>query len=332
MEYIIIIIISIIWLIILALVYQIKVSDIKKIKEIGFSEELNKITDKLPENEIVCKQILKQLNSDNNVKIVSNDNAKASLYIVATNTISIAKIKDSFTRIQTIAHECIHSVQNKKIMIFNFIYSNFYFDYYGISYELFNNNELGFLYNFGFSILILLCFGSLMYCYMQLFNKKEMNVKLRTIVFNILLIIVSNIIVVFSLNYKYSLCQLIFNFLALIAIEIIMSVIFFKIDKREKNKKYDLIDLSNTIKIVPFYIVLLLFSLILSYGSNIVMNKSYRIIGNDKVIVYTTNDYYLTLDCKIKNNELTIYKGKQSKINNEDVVSELINFDKVELK
>ena len=68
MEYIIIIIISIIWLIILALVYQIKVSDIKKIKEIGFSEELNKITYKLPENEIVCKQILKQLNSYNNVK------------------------------------------------------------------------------------------------------------------------------------------------------------------------------------------------------------------------------------------------------------------------
>ena len=167
---------------------------------------------------------------------------------------------------------------------------------------------------------------------MQLFNKKEMNVKLSTIVFNILLIIVSNIIVVLSLNYKYSLCQLIFNFLELIAIEIVMSVIFFKIDKREKNKKYDLIDLSNTIKIVPFYIVLLLFSLILSYGSNIVMNKSYRIIGNDKVIVYTTNDYYLTLDCKIKNNELIIYKGKQSKINNEDVVSELINFDKVELK
>ena len=130
MEYIIIIIISIIWLIILALVYQIKVSDIRKIKEIGFSEELNKITDKLPENEIVCKQILKQLNSDNNVKIVSNDNAKASLYIVATNTISIAKIKDSFTRIQTIAHECIHSVQNKKIMIFNFIYSNFYLLYF----------------------------------------------------------------------------------------------------------------------------------------------------------------------------------------------------------
>ena len=54
-----------------------------------------------------------------------------------------------------------------------YMYSNFYFSYYGLSYELFNSNELGFLYNFGFSILILLCFVSLMYCYMQLFNKKD---------------------------------------------------------------------------------------------------------------------------------------------------------------
>ena len=185
-----------------------------------------------------------------------------------------------------------------------YMYSNFYFSYYGLSYELFNSNELGFLYNFGFSILMVLCFGSLMYCYMQLFNKKSMNVKVGTIIFNILLII----------------------------IEIVMSIIFFKIDKKKKNKKYDLTNLSNTLKIVPFYIVLLLISLLLSYGSNVITNKSYRIIGNDKVIVYTTNDYYLTLDCKIKNKKLTIYKGKQTKINNENVVSELINFDKVELK
>ena len=213
-----------------------------------------------------------------------------------------------------------------------YMYSNFYFSYYGLSYELFNSNELSFLYNFGFSILILLCFGSLMYCYMQLFNKKSMNVKVGTIIFNILLIIVSNTIVVFSLNYKYSFYQLLFNFLVLIIIEIVMSIIFFKIDKKEQNKNYDLTNLPNTLKIVPFYIVLLLISLLLSYGSNIITNKSYRIINNDKVIVYATNDYYLTLDCEIKNNELIIYKGKQTKINNEKVVSELINFDKVELK
>ena len=38
----------------------------------------------------------------------------ASLYIVATNTILISNIKDTFTRVQTIAHECLHSIQNKK--------------------------------------------------------------------------------------------------------------------------------------------------------------------------------------------------------------------------
>ena len=213
-----------------------------------------------------------------------------------------------------------------------YIYSSYYFNYYGLSYELFNSNELSFLYNFGFSILILLCFVSLMYCYMQLFNKKEMNVKIRTIIFNITLIIASNIIVVFSLNNKYSLCQFILNFLILIITETIMSVIFFKMDKKERNKKYNMNDLQNTLKIVPFYIFLLLFSLLLSYGSQIVMNKSYRIINDNKVIVYTTNDYYLTLDCEIKDNKLTIYKGKQTKISNENVVSELINFDEVKLK
>ena len=130
MEYVCIIIISIISIIVLALVYQIKIKEIKKIKEIGFSKELNNITDKLPENKIVCEQILKQLNNDKNVKVVSDGSAKASLYIVATNTISIANIKDTFTRIQTIAHECIHSTQNRSILMFNFIYSNFYLLYF----------------------------------------------------------------------------------------------------------------------------------------------------------------------------------------------------------
>jgi len=213
-----------------------------------------------------------------------------------------------------------------------YIYSNFYFSYYGISYDLFNSDELGFLYNFGLSILMLLCFGSLIYCYIQLFNVKKMKIKVRTILFNIFLIIISNIIVVASTNVKYSLWQFILNIISLILVEIIMSFIFSKIDKKEKNKKTDISDLPNTLKIISFYLVLLIFSFLFSYSSEIIMKKEYRIINNDKVIVYTTNDYYLTLDCEIKNNELTIYKGKQTKINNENVVSELINFDKVELK
>lgn len=130
MEYVFIIIISFISLIVLAFIYQIKIKDMKKIKEIGFSKELNNITDKLPENKEICEDILKQINNNSDVKIVEDKNAKASLYIAITNTISIANIKESFTRVQTIAHECIHSTQNRRILMFNFIYSNFYLLYF----------------------------------------------------------------------------------------------------------------------------------------------------------------------------------------------------------
>lgn len=211
-----------------------------------------------------------------------------------------------------------------------YMYSIYYFSYYGLSYELFNSNELGFLYNFGFSILVLLCFGSLMYCYIQLFNIKKM--KLKTTLCNIFLILISNIIIVVSTNVKYSIWQYILNVIGLIIVEIIASIVFFKMDKKEGNKTYEENNLPNVLKIIPFYLILLIFSFLTSYGLNIAMNKSYRIIDNDKVIAYATNDYYLTLDCEIKDNKLTIYKGKQAKINNENIVSELINFDEVNLK
>ena len=213
-----------------------------------------------------------------------------------------------------------------------YMYSIYYFSYYGLSFELFNSNELGFLYNFGFSFLILLCYCSLLYCYIQLFNAKKNKIKVKTVLLNIFLILISNMIVVASTNVKLLLGQFILNVVFQIVIEIMISYIFFKIDKKEKNKIYEINDLPNILKVMPFYLILLIFSFLISYSLNIAMDKSYRIIGNDKVIVYTTNGYYLVLDCEIKDNKLTIFKGKQTKIKNEDIVSELINFSEVNLK
>ena len=132
MEYLIIIGFSIVCLIILAIIYDVKINTIKKIKELGFSKELNEITNKLPENTVICEEILKQIGNFGIVKVIQdeNKNAKASLYIVATNTISIANVKGTCTRIQTIAHECVHSIQNKKLLMFNFIFSNIYILYF----------------------------------------------------------------------------------------------------------------------------------------------------------------------------------------------------------
>lgn len=133
MEIISILIICIIIMLILAILLKDNLKNMKLIKQIGEDKRLNEITNVLPENEEICKEILSMLKNEN-VKIkTGNENAEASLYIVASNSILIANIKNTFTRVQTIAHECLHSIQNKKLLWFNFIFSNIYILYFFIT-------------------------------------------------------------------------------------------------------------------------------------------------------------------------------------------------------
>lgn len=128
MEYIIIIILCTIILITLKFIWNIKLKNLKKIKEIGYDERLNEITNKLPENKEICKTILKMLDNEN-VQIKENNN-ESSFYFVLSNSILIANIKNTFTRLQTISHECLHSIQNRKTLLFNFFFSNIYILYF----------------------------------------------------------------------------------------------------------------------------------------------------------------------------------------------------------
>ena len=129
MEYIIVIVICVVAIVLLKIGFNVKLKDIKKIKEIGYDKDLNKIAGKFEDNKEICKKILDKLGNED-VKIEENNDTKSSLYIAVSNKIIIANIKDTFTRIQTIAHECLHSVQDRKILIFNFIFSNIYLLYY----------------------------------------------------------------------------------------------------------------------------------------------------------------------------------------------------------
>lgn len=126
MEYIIIIGILIITTLILFFIMQI---DFKKVKQISENKELIEITNKYPENIEICKTILNKLKNEE-VAIEENNDSTTSLYLVTSNKIIIANGKNLFTRIQTIAHECIHSVQSKKMLLFNYIYSNIYLLYF----------------------------------------------------------------------------------------------------------------------------------------------------------------------------------------------------------
>ena len=129
MEFVIIIAILIGLLILLKTIYKI---NIKELKDIGENnKELDEKVKKYPSNIEICKSILKKLKNEK-VKIQEDKEANNCLYIAVSDKIIIANMRESFTRIQTIAHECLHSIQNRRILLFNFIYSNIYLIFFYI--------------------------------------------------------------------------------------------------------------------------------------------------------------------------------------------------------
>lgn len=103
----------------------------KQIKnmEIKESKDLEKLTSKFPSDEQICKDILKKMNNEN-VKIKLEPEYTTCLYTVFNDTITIGKFQQNYMKIQTIAHECIHSCQSKRILWSNFILTNIYLIYF----------------------------------------------------------------------------------------------------------------------------------------------------------------------------------------------------------
>jgi len=95
----------------------------KKAKVLEENSSMEKITSKLPENREIAKEMLEMLDNKT-VKVEQEKDTKTSLYIAITDKIAIADLKDNYGRIQTIAHECMHSVQDRRLLLFNFIFSN----------------------------------------------------------------------------------------------------------------------------------------------------------------------------------------------------------------
>ena len=126
MEFIIILVVLTLIYIFLKIVFCVK---IKKLKQFEKDEYLDKVVSKYPENTQICEEILKKVNN-NTVKIEEDPNANKTLYLVMSNKIFIANLNKSYTRIQTIAHECLHSIQDKKILWSNFLFSNIYLIYF----------------------------------------------------------------------------------------------------------------------------------------------------------------------------------------------------------
>ena len=124
-------IISIVLLIVISIalkiVFEVK---FKRLNELSKESVLDELTKRLPDNLEIGKQMLSMLgNSNTKISTSLDEKNKTSLYIVLGNKIIIANNNKSFARVQTIAHECMHSIQSKKLLWFNYIFSNLYIVY-----------------------------------------------------------------------------------------------------------------------------------------------------------------------------------------------------------
>lgn len=129
MEIIICLCICILTFLLLKYIFKI---NLKKAKELEENVKMQEITDRFPENIEIAKEMLKIL-GNKDVAIEEQKDTKTSLYIAVTNKILIADLKDNYGRIQTIAHECLHSVQDRTLLMFNFIFSNITILYFILS-------------------------------------------------------------------------------------------------------------------------------------------------------------------------------------------------------
>lgn len=213
-----------------------------------------------------------------------------------------------------------------------FITSQAYFSYFGIDHNLYNYSDKNFIYELCLSIIIILAFFSIFYCFKQLKEniKKKKLFELENLI-NILLILISNFYIVINIPGQLNIISIIILVTLLIIFEFIMSLIVFKKEKESTQEQLKR-DLINYIKLLPFMIIFLITMHSIRTYINLNYQKQYRVIGDNRVIVYSTNDYYITLDCSINNNELIIYKGSQEKIENNNVKSKLTKFNKVEIK
>ncbi len=158
LELVISVVIILIVLVGLKIVMKIK---FKEIKELADKTDLDEITKNLPASEQMTKEMLERINNSNvKVEKTMDEKSGTSLYLVMSNTILLGNMENKYARVQTIAHECLHSIQSKTMLWFNFIYSNFYNLYFILSILF---SIFGIYKNTVFHVFIILLLGFVQY-------------------------------------------------------------------------------------------------------------------------------------------------------------------------
>lgn len=171
MEFLIIAVICLILTILLWIIFGVNV---KQLKEMTNIQKLDVIAEKYPNNIDICKEYLKKLKNEK-VKIQEDQNSDATVYIAVSNKICIGNMRKSYARIQTIAHECLHSIQKRKLLLFNFIFSNIYLLYFDVILICALFGKLPYEMTF----LAVLCILGLVYYTVRIYLENDAMIKAR---------------------------------------------------------------------------------------------------------------------------------------------------------
>ena len=120
----------------------------RKIEEedVLYDDSLSPIMEKIGDNEMLAKEILKYVgNATTKVEKNEDNKIKTSFYNCNTDKITIKDTEDlkDCSRVVHIAHECIHSIQEKKLLKAHFILSNIQILYFlGVFIYFFYNKNL----------------------------------------------------------------------------------------------------------------------------------------------------------------------------------------------
>ena len=207
-----------------------------------------------------------------------------------------------------------------------YIHAQTYSFFYGMDLQLYDFSSKSFSYNLWLSFFMYLPILSILY---SMYEIKKCNKDFKKILKrkkDLLIILVSNIVVSIILIKKFVFLHFIILIVLLFIIEYAAASNLFKEIKEDATIK-------DFLKQLPLYLFILIFLLTGKYFFELLSINDYYIINNSKAVIYTTSDYYVTLDCEIKldndKKKIIIYKGTQTKIDNTNVNTVLTKFDKV---
>ena len=238
--------------------------------------------------------------------------------------------------------------------LISYVITKTHFQYYGLDVSIFSQNIHKLIYTLCVIISVLALFISIPCLELFLIDKNCRKFKSGDLcrdvagflIYCFFIILEFYILIKMSyLKFKVSLedfssfwwfFKLIFvTFLIIISLTLIFRIVFnlFGLSKKDVDEK--IVEKVESAVFISLVVVTFLMSVSNIYYSFVLENKKqYSFIDDRTVIVYSTEEYYITLDCSIKTDDdgrehLTIYINTQNQISSDNVRTKIESFEDV---